>query len=381
MDGAGFVTVLHVAPPYFRVPPVGYGGIERAVFELVRAQHNRCAAVGPTVVAAAGSSIPGVTVHSPTPSLAEAGAIGDAAAEKAVIEEWAAAIHRLADTADVVHLHGTTFIDACADLKVPVVLSVYCDTSNGGETELIRRAPKDWAVVANSNSTKAKDRSLPWRRVIREGIDVGAYPFNDVKGDRLVFVGEMTAAKGVDTAVEVAQATGRGLDLIGRSVRPEQATTEQQAQREFLERAVLPHVDGVQVRMLGEMGEERLPYMADAAALLTPIRWSEPFGRAPVEAMACGTPVIGFGRGAIPEVVAHGESGYVVDSVEEMIAAVSKLDDLQPAKCRQHVIDHFSLDRVLSEYAGLYRSLHVALLAEPERSGVASAAYDAALAT
>ena len=128
----------------------------------------------------------------------------------------------------------------------------------------------------------------------------------------------------------------------------------QPGQEEFFANEVEPLIDGEQIRYIGEVGEEKLDLYAGARALLMPIRWPEPFGLVMTEAMACGTPVIAFREGSAPELVLDGETGFVVDDEQEMAAAVARLGELDPARCRESTCERFDVTAVAAAYERAY---------------------------
>lgn len=199
-------------------------------------------------------------------------------------------------------------------------------------------------LIAVSDRQRSDAGGLPIIGTVYPGVDCPAAPARPARtgeGPRLVYIGRLIPEKGPDIAVEVAVRTGAQLDLLG-PVRSEH--------RRFFEETVRPHL-GARIRYRGHVPHDRLAdYLTDASALLMPIRWQEPFGMVMIEAMAHGVPVIGFGRGAAPEVVAHGVSGYLVDSIDEMCRAVRALDELPADGCRSHVSRRFPIHRMIDGY-------------------------------
>jgi glycosyltransferase involved in cell wall biosynthesis len=197
-------------------------------------------------------------------------------------------------------------------------------------------------VIAVSDRQRRAAHDLPVIATVYPGIEPAPHVVRGGgSGPRLVHLGRFVPEKGPDIAVEVARRTGAALDLIG-PLKPEH--------RPFFDRAVRPHL-GPRIRYRGHVPNDRLGrYLAGADALLMPIRWEEPFGLVMIEAMAHGVPVIGFDRGAVPEVVADGVSGYVVDSTDAMCRAVGALDRLPPDGCRRHVRERFAVRRMLDGY-------------------------------
>jgi glycosyltransferase involved in cell wall biosynthesis len=184
--------------------------------------------------------------------------------------------------------------------------------------------------------------------VIGNPIVVDDYPFRQEKDDYLLWMGRLDEDKGPNRAIAAAQEAETPLVLAG-PVQP--------GQEEFFANEVEPHLDGEQIKYVGEVGEEKGDLYAGASALLMPIRWPEPFGLVMTEAMACGTPVIAFPEGSAPEIVIDGETGFVVDDEHEMAAAVGSLDDIEPARCRESARERFDVTTVAEEYERAYETV------------------------
>ena len=194
--------------------------------------------------------------------------------------------------------------------------------------------------------------ALPGRwHLVPNGVPLHTYAFRPtVPGDApLVVLGRIEEIKGAHLAVEVARRAGRRLILAG-NVPPEH--------RAWFEAHVAPHIDGIRVRWLGAVDDaQKSALLGAAAALLMPVLWEEPFGIVMAEAMACGTPVVGLSRGAVPEVVADGETGFVADTVEQMAEAVARLPAISRAACRARVERLYSDTAVTEAYLRLYAEL------------------------
>ncbi len=199
-------------------------------------------------------------------------------------------------------------------------------------------------LIAVSDRQRVDAAGLPVIGTVYPGVSCPTNPPRPARtgdGPRLVYIGRIIPEKGPDIAIQVAVRTGAQLDLLG-PVRVEH--------RQFFEERVRPYL-GVRIRYRGHVPHDRLvDYLTDASALLMPIRWQEPFGMVMIEAMAHGVPVIGFGRGAAPEVVEHGVSGYLVHSIDEMCRAVGALDQLPADGCRSYVSRRFPIDRMIDGY-------------------------------
>jgi len=207
-------------------------------------------------------------------------------------------------------------------------------------------------TACSRNCADSGGRLGNWH-VIYNGVPLERYDFVDeVPEDApLVFLGRLERCKGPHHAVAVARQTGRRLVLAGNA-------PTQGEEAEYCRTHVLAHCDGRQIEYVGpvdDAGKNRL--LGRAAALLFPIDWEEPFGIVMVEALACGTPVIAFPRGAVPEVLTDGLNGCLCRDADEMAAAVGRCRFLSRATCRQTVEQRFSAGVIVSQYESLYRSL------------------------
>jgi glycosyltransferase involved in cell wall biosynthesis len=190
--------------------------------------------------------------------------------------------------------------------------------------------------------------NLRWAGVVYNGIPTDRYPYREDKDDYLFFLGRADQEKAPHLAIEAARQAGRRLVMC--------ATTKNERERAYWAEQVEPILgDDVEVR--GECDQEKTQLLAGAAALLFPIQWPEPFGLVMTEAMACGTPVIAWRNGSVPEVVADGQTGFVVSSVEEMAAAVDRLGGLDPQAMRARVQERFSAEAMVAGYERIYQQV------------------------
>ena len=190
-------------------------------------------------------------------------------------------------------------------------------------------------------------------RTLYNGIDLERYPYQEKKGNRLLFIGRMEPFKGAHLALHVAVALRMPLDFIGKDHDTNQEYVKQlKAQIEAAKTA------GHDIQYLGEVDHEtKLKYLQNAKALLFPALWSEPFGLVPIEAMAVGTPPICMTAGALPEIVAHGRTGWLAQNVDELINFTVKADQISPAECRKHVEEKFSAEVMASAYLDCWRRI------------------------
>jgi len=182
---------------------------------------------------------------------------------------------------------------------------------------------------------------------VYHGLPLEYYSFDPIGGEGLVLLGRMSPDKGPEVAIDVTVAAGVPLTLAGRIDPVDQS---------FFEEEVRPRLEEPLVRFIGEVGdEEKQRLLGRSRALLFPINWPEPFGLVMAEAMACGTPVIAMARGAAPEVVVDGLTGFLVDDREALVEAVERVDRLDRAACRRHVEANFSVATMTERYEQLYR--------------------------
>jgi glycosyltransferase involved in cell wall biosynthesis len=189
--------------------------------------------------------------------------------------------------------------------------------------------------------------SLSYAATIHHGIPVEEFPFDPVGGDDLLFFGRIHPDKGAGEAIRAAQATGHRLAMYGL------VQDEGYHQRE-----VEPFVDGERIAYHGVIGgEERLRALGQAKGLLHLIGFDEPFGLSVIEAMACGTPVIAYRRGSMPELIEHGVTGFLVDSFDEAVEAIGRLGEIDRAQCRRAVEERFTVERMADKYLALYQRI------------------------
>ncbi|AHE52111.1 glycosyltransferase family 4 protein [Sphingomonas sanxanigenens] len=245
------------------------------------------------------------------------------------------AFSRLVDTPMVTTIHGMS-----SERIVPVY----------------KRYEDRVAYVAISDADRHP--GLRYAATIHHGIRLEDFPFDPAGSDDLLFFGRIHPDKGAADAVRAAQVTGRRLVMAG--------IVQDEA---YYAREVAPHLDGDHIRHIGAVGGAvRGETLGRARCLLHLIGFDEPFGLSVIEAMACGTPVIAYARGSMPELIEHGVTGYLVKSFDEAIAAVERVHELDRAACRAAVARRFGVDRMAEQYIALYRNL----LANPPDRPVAA---------
>ena len=265
----------------------------------------------------------------------------------------------------------------------PIVMTLHVRAAESGLREARHaccdaRAKQSVYFVAISDDQSAEYAPIvaPWATV-HHGIDVNDFPFKTTPSSDgyLLMIGRVTRDKGQDHAIELARRTGSTLVIAGGvQNKPDDAAffdslrgsigafvdvNRHPAGPDYFERVIQPVLaSGKQVVYIGELsGDQKKHWYRHARATLFPIQWREPFGLVLIESMACGTPVLAFDRGAVTEIVATGRTGFVVNSMEEMVAAEAQLTRLDPQDCRRHVATFFSTIRMTSGYAEVYRDV------------------------
>jgi glycosyltransferase involved in cell wall biosynthesis len=346
----GALRIAMLAPPWISVPPPGYGGIESVVSmlcdQLVADGHEV------TLLAAPGSAS-AAEVHALLED-AHPDEIGSAMHEcdhVARAAEFVRAEAAAGRPFDLVHDHsGFTAVAMATQFPVPVVHTLHGPFTEETSCFYARHGHKVSLVAISPSQARSAPYGVEIHAVCPNPIDVSLWPLREQKDGYLLWIGRMDAIKGPHHAIAAAALAGRPLVLAG-PVQPNQ--------QEFFAAEVEPHVDGERVRYAGEVGgQEKEELFAGADALLMPIEWEEPFGMVMVEALACGTPVIAFPRGAAADIVRDGRNGFLVEDAAEMAAAVARLPEIDPARCRADVEARF--DTSIS--AGAYVSAYLALL-------------------
>jgi len=353
------VKIAQVAPLFERVPPRYYGGTERVVSylteELVRQGHDV------TLFASADSITAARLVAPCEKALRLDAACVDPLAHQILMLEM---VFREAELFDVVHFH-TDYLHFPLSRRFPVRQI----TTLHGRLDLPDLAPLyrefgDMPVVSISDAQRRPLPSANWVGTVYHGLPEDLYPFQPKQGEYLAFLGRISPEKRADRAIEIARRVGMPIRIAAKVDR---------ADREYFETTIRPLLADPLVDFVGEIAErEKRDFLGNAFALLFPVDWPEPFGLVMIEAMACGTPVVAFPCGSVPELIEDGVSGFIVESVEAAAAAVERVSTLRRERCRQTFLERFTASRMAEDYVELYRRLvDSAVGAAPEEATAA----------
>jgi glycosyltransferase involved in cell wall biosynthesis len=337
------MKIAQVSPLYESVPPQTYGGTERVVSflteELVaQGQEVTLFASGDSQTAA--KLIPGCKR-----ALRLSNSVDQLAHHIAMLDD----VMHMAPEFDVIHFH----IDY---MHFP--LSRYCAlpsvTTLHGRLDLADLIPvyKRYADAPLISISRAQRKPLPWVNWvgnIHHGLPVELHSFYPDGGKYLAFLGRISPEKRLDRAIEIANRAGMPLKVAAKI---------DNADRDYYETVIKPLMNDPNVEFVGEIAEhEKGEFLGNAHAYLFPIDWPEPFGLTMIEAMACGTPTIAFNCGSVPEVMQEGLTGFIVNDMDEAVAAVDKIASVERTACRNVFEKRFTATRMAEQYVELFQSM------------------------
>ena len=338
------MKIAQVSPLMESVPPKLYGGTERLVAylcdELTVMGHEV------TLFASGDSAVNSHLAPAWPQALRLDPSICDYLAPHMIMLEM---LGRRAAEFDIVHLHidylgypllrrlGTPFLATLhGRLDLPVLQQVY---ETFGDVPVVSISDNQREPLPHANYAATIHHGLP-DRLLLPGFGGGGY---------LAFLGRISPEKAPDAAIRIAVRAGMPLKIAAKVDRVDQ---------QYFDEVVRPMLDTPRVDFIGEIGDsEKADFLGNAAALLFPIAWREPFGLAMIEAMACGTPVIAFRRGSVPEIVDDGVTGFVVENEDEAAQAAGRLNRLERARVRRVFEERFTARRMAEDYLNVYRRL------------------------
>ena len=331
------MRIAQVAPLYESVPPKYYGGTERVVSylteDLVRQGHEV------TLFASGDSETKAWLVAACQQSLRFDKHCQNQIAHHFVMLEH---VFQRASEFDIIHFHvdylhfplsrreGVTQVTTLhGRLDIPDLVPLYAEFH-------------DMPVISISNGQRDPLPWANWQATVHHGLPVDLFRFRAEPGSYLAFLGRISPEKRVDRAIDIAEQAGMPLKIAAK-VDP--------VDEDYFESAIAPLLRSSLVEFVGEIGEgEKNEFLGNAYALLFPIDWPEPFGLVMIEAMACGTPVIAYRDGAVPEVMEQGHTGFVVEGLEDAVAAVRRVPELSRKRCREVFEQRFTATRMTYDY-------------------------------
>ena len=350
------MRIAQIAPLWERVPPLTYGGIELVVSlltnELVRRGHQ-------VTLFATGDSR----------TIAKLESCADRPLRsQQVTHQQSLLYHTLelervfarASEFDLIHSH----VDAAAfnyteRVKTPTLHTIHGIIAT--QVEALWRNARQQNFISISNSQRRKDLGLNYLATVYNGIDTSIFPFYQQPDDLryLAFLGRIAPEKGAHLAIEIAKKSGWRLKMAGKV---------DSVDREYFVKQIEPQIDGKQIEFLGEANhKQKCKLMGNAVATLFPITWSEPFGLVMAESMIVGTPVIAMAMGSTQEVVKNGETGFLCHDVDECVAALDRIGEIERRACRDRAIANFSVTRMVDGYEAVYQKLAAKSLNSNER--------------
>ena len=341
------MRIAQATSVYIPVPPPTHGGTEWIVYWLTEGLAMRGHDVH---LYASGDSRTSGTLHAVAPRATLADPEVTVYLDKELEARNTFELYRDAASYDLVHCHWPTLAPyfAAASPTPTAITYHYVDRA---EHEYYRREMPGLVPVCVSRR-QAELLGEPDLPVVYNGLDMERTPFQEHGGDYLVLVGRMVPGKGIAEAIAIARRAGLRLVLVG----PVSPYIPWSAH--YYDELVRPHVDGDRVVHHPELANEAvLDLVGGAKGFLFPLQWEEPFGLAVLESMACGTPVVAFPRGSMPELIADRVSGYIVESEDDAVRAVGRLDFLDRRAVRAHVESRFTWQRMVGEYEALYEQV------------------------
>ena len=382
------LTVLHVATLNQPISPdLGYGPIETVIYNIDKGLHS----LGHrSIVACSGDSIVAgehyITVDR---NIGDYWSNNTPELRQTTNKHLAIALYRarMGDI-DIIHTHDAKAVefmyDSVFNMNVPILMTLHVSTKDSLLEGAYQRwcspllsSPLVYCAAISKYQKEQYSHLVNADNVVYHGIDVEEYPFQEDqdKGNFLFTIGRITSDKGQDRAIEVAKKTGSKLIIAGcvqnkpadrdffaalkNSIDLSVEVGKKPVGDDYYAKVMKPLLDcDKQIIYIGEISSEhKKQWYRHARATLFPIQWGEPFGLVLVESMACGTPVIALNKGAVPEIVVDGKTGFVVDSMDAMMKAIGLINCINPGECREHVQNYFSLTSMAGNYSDLYHQI------------------------
>ena len=344
------MRILQVSPLWIPIPPATYGGTEFVISllteELVKRGHKV------TLFATGDSKTKAKLVSIWPRSLWRA----RLSAPHAVFSLMYEKLIKVANEFDIIHDHCEFYtIPFSKFFKTPIVSTIHHPIYE--ETTILFKKFPNINYVAISKNQKRSAPGINFVKTIYHGLPIEKYKFNKKPENYLFWLSKITPQKGLAEAIEVAKRTNQKLLISG--VIPKEY-------QDFFEYRIKPLIDGKKIQFIGAADfDKKIELFSKAKAFLYPIKRPEPFGLVVAEAMACGTPVIAYKEGAMPELIKDGKTGFLVNSQDEMVKAIGKINEIDRIDCRRHVARKFNLEKMVNKYEALYNKI----LKEEKKNG------------
>ncbi|MDO8434031.1 MAG: glycosyltransferase family 4 protein [Candidatus Binatus sp.] len=339
------LRIAQIAPLYEPTPPKLYGGTERVVShiteELVRRGHE-------VTLFASGDSVTRANLEPGCPRALRLAGISEAGLPLHLSMLSDAYTHA-AQRFDIIHSHLDYWSFPLAEMsEIPSVATLHC-CLDAEELRPVYARYRNHPVVSISDSQRRPLPFMNWVATVHHGLPRDLLKFNATPRGYLAFLGRMSREKRPDLAIAIALRAGIPLMIAAKIDLTEQG---------YFDHEIKPLMNSDLIEYVGEINDsQKADFLGNAIALLFPIDWPEPFGLTMIEALACGTPVIARPCGSVPEVIEHGLTGFVAESVDELAAAVTRVDELSRENCRAEFERRFTVETMVDRYEHVYREL------------------------
>jgi glycosyltransferase involved in cell wall biosynthesis len=339
------MRIAQIAPLAEAVPPKFYGGTERVVSwlteELVRQGHD-------VTLFASGDSVTTATLVPGTEKGLRLQNIGDHTASNLVMLD---AVRRRAHEFDIIHCHIDLLqYPMFQDMADKVVSTMHGRLDVADFMPVYKAYPHMPLISISDCQREPMPSNVTWLSTVYHGLPRAVCPFVEKGGDYLAFLGRISPEKRPDRAIRIAKQAGVKLKI---------AAKVDNVDRKYYDETIKPLIDGDPlIEFIGEIDEtQKCGFLGNARALLFPIDWREPFGLVMIEAMSAGTPVIAWRNGSVPEVIEDGVGGFIVDSIDDAAAAVSRVQDLDRGAVRRYFESRFTATHMARNYVAAYERL------------------------
>ena len=340
------LKIAIIAPPFTTVPPKGHGGTERIAYEMVEGFKGRGHQVtlfgaGKCKTSAKFVQILKQTIEERKKDTTLTESFRPLRIETTYLAKVMEKIIKKEKSFDIIFNHSKNnylFLPLTRFINTPIINILHLPLFK--EVEDFYSKFKNANIVTVSNNQRKGFSKINYLATVYNGISTEKFKLSEKPKDYFLFLGAMGAHKNPKDAIMAAKRANVKLILAGGKIR-----------EPYFSKEIKPLIDGDKIKYLGEVyGETKINLLKNARALLFPIKWPEPFGLVTIEAMACGTPVIAYPNGAVPEIVEDKKTGFIIKNVLEMAKAIEKIDEIDRKKCRERVEKKFSVEKMIDEY-------------------------------